>query len=196
MPITLPPHAEPNYRATVLWWMLTRVTSFTEVATARLLLTAVAMTDLDEFHALHSDPAVFQDAPEARHPDRNYSESIIGTFVDDWARWGLGYWSARLAGTRQYIGCAGVRRNEVNWNVYYRFTPVAWGQGYAIEVIRTAAPCAEAIEPGAILQAVMRRSNIASRAVAQRLGMTFCGSLPDHAGAEDLVFQLPAAELR
>jgi RimJ/RimL family protein N-acetyltransferase len=52
------------------------------------------------------------------------------------------------------------------------------------------------IEPGALLQAVMRPSNLASRRVAERLGMVFCGAQPDHAGIADLVYQQFARELK
>jgi RimJ/RimL family protein N-acetyltransferase len=168
---------------------------FAEVLTPRLKLTAVAMDDLEEFHALHSDPALFRHAPEVQHPDREHSESVIGLFVDDWSRWDLGYWSVRDLHTGVYLGCGGVRRNEVNWNAYYRFHRAAWGHGYAVEVVQAAAACAEMIEPGALLQAVMRPSNPASRRVAERLGMVFCGTQPDHAGIDDLVYQQFAREL-
>jgi RimJ/RimL family protein N-acetyltransferase len=169
--------------------------AFTDLRTARLRLSAVSIGDLDEFHALHSDPDLYRHAPEERHPDLMFSESQIEAFVDDWSRWQLGYWTVRLLDSGRYIGCGGVRRNEVNWNVYYRFHKTAWGNGYAVETIRAAAPCAESIESGATLQAVMRPRNPASQAVAEELGMTFCGNQLDHAGLDQLVYQLPAAEL-
>jgi RimJ/RimL family protein N-acetyltransferase len=169
--------------------------AFNELSTARLALTAVSMADLEEYHALHNDPDLYRHAPEARHPDLAFSESQIGAWVDDWARWNLGYWSVRLTDTGQFIGCGGVRRNEVNWNVYYRFHKAFWGNGYATETIRAAAPCAESVEPGAVLQAVMRPNNPASQAVAQRLGMTYCLTQPDHSGVDEIIYQLPAAQL-
>jgi RimJ/RimL family protein N-acetyltransferase len=172
------------------------VTNFATMQSERLTLTAISLGDLAEFHALHSDPAVYEHAPEARHPDLAYSESVIGTYVDDWSRWGLGYWTVRSrqdAGS--YLGCAGVRRNEVNWNIYYRFVPAGWGHGYAAEVIRVAAACAEAVEPGAQLQAVMRPWNPASRRVAEKLGLVFCGEQLDHDGVAELVYQGAAADL-
>ncbi|HEY2043844.1 MAG TPA: GNAT family N-acetyltransferase [Jatrophihabitans sp.] len=169
--------------------------AFAELSTARLRLSAVSMADLEEFHALHSDADLYRHAPEARHPDIAHSESQLGGYLEDWARWNLGYWSVRLLNSDQYIGCAGVRRNEVNWNVYYRFAKTAWGNGYATETIQAAGPCAESIEAGAVLQAVMRPANPASRAVVERLGMTYCGTELDYAGTEQLVYQLPAADL-
>lgn len=169
---------------------------YTELLTSRLRLAAVTIEDLDQFHELHSDPDTYGDEPEAMHPDRAHSRSLIETFITDWASWKLGYWSVRLRETGDYIGCAGVRRNDENWNVYYRLTPSVWGNGYAAEVIRAAADCAEQIEPGALLQAVMRTWNTKSERVAEQLGMAYCGSYPDYGGIEDLIYQLPAAQVR
>ncbi|MDQ1732367.1 MAG: hypothetical protein QOK10_2526, partial [Pseudonocardiales bacterium] len=88
-----------------------------------------------------------------------------------------------------------VRRASASWNIYYRFAPSAWGNGYAAEVIRASAPLAEQLEPGAMLQATMQPWNTASRAVAESLGMRFCLEQLDHAGVPELIYQLPAAEL-
>jgi ribosomal-protein-alanine N-acetyltransferase len=172
------------------------VSRFAVVNTARLGLTAISMDDLEDFHALHSDPQAHPYDLELMHPDRDHSQSVIEMFVDDWATWKLGYWTIRTLDGREYLGCAGIRRNDVNWNVYYRFRPSAWGNGFATEVIRAAAPCAEAVEPGAHLQLVMRPDNSGSRRVADRLNLLCCGTQPDHTGAPELVYQLPAADLR
>jgi RimJ/RimL family protein N-acetyltransferase len=180
--------------------------SFLEMRTPRLLLTSVDMADLDDFHALHSDPDLYQHSPEAMNPDIEHSRSVIEGYEADWARTGLGYWSIR-ATDGSYLGCGGVRRDGLRgspegrggdrgetWNVYYRLKKIAWGHGYAGEVVRVAARCAETIEADAVLQAVMRPCNQASEAVAKKLGMTFCGSQFDAGGTEELVYQLPAAE--
>jgi RimJ/RimL family protein N-acetyltransferase len=180
---------------------------FVQMRTPRLLLTAVAMADLAEFHALHSDPELYQHSLEALSPDVEHSRSLIEGYESDWAEVGLGYWTVRNP-EGVYLGCAGVRRGGSSsgpsdsrlggpagsWNVYYRLHKSAWGHGYAAEVIRLAAECVEVIEPGAVLQAAIRPANAASAAVAEHLGMIFCGSQLDYAGTEDLIYQLPADE--
>ena len=167
--------------------------SFRQMRTPRLELTAVSMGDLGEFHTLHSDPALYQHAPLARHPDLVHSQSVLEGLIEDWDTRELGYWTVR-SGAGSYLGCAGVRWSIVNWNVYYRFGNAAWGNGYADEVIRVAASCAETIEPGATLQAVVRPWNHASRRVAERLGMVRCGE-QDNDGRE-LIYQVAAVDVR
>ena len=171
--------------------------SFVELRTSRLYLTAVSMVDLDNFHDLHSDPDLYEHATGEMHPDIEHSRSVIAGYEHDWESVGLGYWTIRSLG-RVYLGTGGVSRGSdagATWNVYYRLKKSAWGRGYAAEVIRAAAPCAEALDEGAILQAVMRPCNPASEAVARKLGMVFCGSQLDHADVEELVYQIPAADL-
>ncbi|UQX86758.1 GNAT family N-acetyltransferase [Jatrophihabitans telluris] len=167
---------------------------FAALRTDRLQLDAVAMTDLDDFHRLHSDPATYEHAPHVRHPDVEHSRTVLQEWIEDWLLVGLGYYSVRSI-SGDYLGCGGVRRNQVNFNVYYRLFPHAWGHGYAQEIIRASGPLAERIERGAILQAVIRPVNVASIAVVERLGMIACGRQLDYTGAEQLVYQLPAAEL-
>ena len=169
--------------------------SYRQLQTARLELTALSLDDLAEFHALHSDPALYQHAPLARHPDLAHSESVLNGLIEDWATRELCYWTVRSA-SGSYLGCAGVRRTAENWNVYYRFSVGAWGNGYACEVIRTAAECAEQLEPGATLQAMVRPWNHASRRVAERLGMQRCLEQADHNGVPELIYQIAAAEVR
>ena len=169
---------------------------FEAVLTERLALTAVTATDLPDFHALHSDPALYRHAPEAMHPDEAHSASVLEGLAADWVQHGLGYWSVRDRRTGSYLGCGGVRFSRVNYNVYYRLHRDVWGNGYATEIVRSAAECAYELDPRAVLQAVMRPWNPASAAVAARVGMTFCGEQLDHSGAPELVYQAAAADLR
>ncbi|MGX7679926.1 GNAT family N-acetyltransferase [Jatrophihabitans sp. DSM 45814] len=168
---------------------------FADLSTARLRLTAVAVADLADFHRLHSDPALYANEPEMRHPDLCHSRSVLDGLIEDWSVWGLGYWSVRDAATGRYLGCGGVRRNEVNWNVYYRLHLADWGHGYAVEILRLAAPCAAAVEVGAVLQATIRPQNGPSRRVAEKLGMIFCGIQDDVGGAKQTYYQLPAKDV-
>src|SRR5258708_11738405 len=82
------------------------------------------------------------------------------------------YARARFA---HFIGFGGVehrvwREREV-LNLYYRFTPSAWGQGYATELARTAVSLARIYLPQWPVVARTRANNIPSIRTAERAGL-------------------------
>jgi RimJ/RimL family protein N-acetyltransferase len=171
------------------------VDSFVSMRTARLRLDAVSVIDLQHFHLLHSDPETYRHAPEAQHPDLEHSASVLDGYLQDWSERQLGYWSVRDPATNQYLGCGGVRHDGTGWNVYYRFFPAVWGHGFATELIRAAAPCAELLDPGAVLHAAIRPWNSASIAVAERLGMTRTHLRLDPGEVAEWVYEAEARDL-
>ena len=64
--------------------------------TPRLRLDAVVADDLDEHHALLSDPGVWAHLPSGVHTDRAATAATLDRGIEHWARVGLGYWTARL----------------------------------------------------------------------------------------------------
>jgi len=84
--------------------------------------------------------------------------------------------------------------NEVhtNWqdqdvlNLYYRFMPSAWGQGYATEMAQTAVHFAQTYLPQLPIIARIRDENVASKRVAERVGLL---RRPD-LDAEHVIFAL------
>ena len=56
-------------------------------------------------------------------------------------------------------------------NLYYRFTPGAWGQGYATELARTAVTLARKYLPQWPVVARTRAKNIPSIRTAERAGL-------------------------
>jgi RimJ/RimL family protein N-acetyltransferase len=59
-------------------------------------------------------------------------------------------------------GCA-VRVRTTWWNLYYRFTPAAWGRGLAAELVTTAIECAHAVAPERPVIAHLLEHNLESR---------------------------------
>ena len=95
--------------------------------------------------------------PSGRHTVAGPDPQGIGHSVGHWARDGLGYWTARLRedlpGTDLRAdavvgtgGCA-LRVGTAWWNLYYRFTPAAWGRGLAAELVTAAIDAAHAVAP-------------------------------------------------
>ncbi|WP_369254665.1 GNAT family N-acetyltransferase [Geodermatophilus amargosae] len=111
------------------------------LTTPRLRLDAVVPGDLDAHAALLSDPGTWEHLPSGRRTSAEQTTAGIAHSQRHWARDGLGYWTARLradlGGLRagQVVGTGGCARRDGTdwWDLHYRFTPAARGQGLAAE---------------------------------------------------------------
>nr|WP_055503486.1 GNAT family N-acetyltransferase [Nonomuraea pusilla] len=156
------------------------------VRTERMMLSRVTSADLDSVHEIHADPATNLYNPGGPVPDLESSKAMLGLWLDDWRERGLGYWAARRIGEQEVLGFGGLRRTRLGGEdvltLYYCFRPSAWGQGYAVELVRAALRVGR---PLGTVVAVIRDINTPSRRVAERAGMredraiTY-GGLPSH----------------
>jgi RimJ/RimL family protein N-acetyltransferase len=155
-------------------------TLFNEVRTARLVLRRLRPTDGPAMFAVHGDPATYHYSPRALspatpHPDLATSEEMLRSCLHDWETYGFGYWAAILAQEEKIIGFGGVEnrvwRDRDVLNLYYRFTPSAWGHGYATELAKTAVALAREHLPQWPVIARTRSQNIASIRTAERAGL-------------------------
>ena len=154
--------------------------------TARLSLDAVVEEDLDDHVALMSDPRVWAHLPSGRHIDPVQTAEGIRHSLGHWARDGLGYWTARLRsdlapeqvptglepGAVVGTGGCAVRVGTSWWNLYYRFTPAAWGTGLAAELVTAALDAARTVDPDRPVIASLLEHNVASRKRAERSGLS------------------------
>lgn len=117
------------------------------------------------------------------------AQERIKDWITDWSVHGIGYWCISTLTDPQVIGVSGVR--VMAWsgrqvlNLYYRYAPVAWGKGYAIEVAKEAVKAASALLPELPVVARIRPTNAPSIRVAERLGLV---RRPDLDTSEHLVY--------
>jgi ribosomal-protein-alanine N-acetyltransferase len=146
-----------------------------EVPTARLVLRRLQPTDGPAMFAVHGDPATYHYSPATPHPDLATSEEMLRGCLHDWETNGFGYWAVTLRQEEKIIGFGGVEhrvwRDRDVLNLYYRFTPSAWGQGYATELARTAVSLARTYLPQWPVVARTRATNIPSIRTAERAGL-------------------------
>ncbi|MFP3441698.1 GNAT family N-acetyltransferase, partial [Pantoea sp. SIMBA_133] len=84
---------------------------------------------------MESDPRTNQFRPSG--PMKNIEEAIenINGWQLEWDTYGFGYWMVTLPNDPEVIGVGGIK--SIRWrdrdvlNLYYRFSPTAWGNGYA-----------------------------------------------------------------
>lgn len=175
-------------------------TDLTRITTDHLVLDAVAASDLDDLHALHSDPAVWAHLPSGRHTERAQTARDVADYLADWDRDGAGYWTARLrpddADTEMaFVGIGGVRlRPTGSWHVYYRISPAQQGHGYALEIARAGMRMAALVRPDAPVTAILLEHNHASRITAERLGLALVWRGPDTGNPDPAAVRLIYAD--
>jgi len=148
---------------------------FNEVTTARLVLRRLRSTDGPAMFSVHGDPATYRYTPVAPHPDLATSEEMLRECLQHWETYGFGIWAVTHVQEEQIIGFGGVEhwdwRDRDVLNLYYRFTPSAWGQGYATELAQTAVTLARTYLPQWPIVARTRAMNIPSIRTALRAGL-------------------------
>ena len=145
--------------------------------TKRLVLTPIAAADATVLLALHRDPGIarwYGWTPED-------AEAFARDQERGWREDGIGKWLAHDRGTGELIGrggCSiadvdGERCVEVGWAV----REALWGRGYATEIGRAGVDFARAELGAAEVVAFTEVHNVASRAVMEKLGMTYLREL-------------------
>ncbi|MBV9843847.1 MAG: GNAT family N-acetyltransferase [Kutzneria sp.] len=162
-----------------------------EIHTERLVLRRLGPGDLPAVVEIQGDPETSRHHPVGPASPEQAAE-MLGTWLADWAREGIGYWAVSERGSDAVIGIGGLRWHELDGqpalNLYYRFRPATWGRGYATEMAAATVGWAERIVPGAPVVIVTRDDNKQSVRVAVKLGFVLTGTTAMY-GGESLVFR-------
>lgn len=149
------------------------------VVTARLELRAMESSDVDELFAILSDPGMWTYDPPRRHTQHDQTAAYVARAAARWTSDGLSYWTVRLRDTGEVIGSGGVQAHAAgSWNLNYRIATRAQGRGLATELARTAISAAHSADPERVVVAWVDESNLASRQVAERVGLVDRGIHP------------------
>lgn len=165
------------------------------VRTERLQLDALCEADTDQVYALNCDAALWEHFPSGRHTSPEQTAAQLEKFRAAWKRDGLGYWAARDLQGDRLLGVGGcMLRDELAWNLYYRFAPIAQGHGYAAELIRAARAAAIQTRSDVPIVAYLLEHNVASRRVAERAGLDLVWRGPDAGNADPDAVRLVFAD--
>lgn len=141
--------------------------------TERLRLDAPTIDDLDALYAIYSDPRVWTHFPILRHTNAERTRSMLDGWIEAWGRDGLGQWIVRSLDEDAVLGHAGCALRPAGWwNLGYRFAAETHGRGLATEAARAGLEAAVVARPEAPIVAYLLEHNIASKRVAEKLGMT------------------------
>ena len=151
-------------------------TSAEELRTARLWLRRPAETDVDAILAVHSAPEACAHNPSDALTRHEEAEELYRRWDRQWAQHGYGYWVVGRHGRAGQLGFCGIKPMELHGqpvlNLFYRFAPSAWGQGFAGEAATAVTAWAAAHVPDLALIARVRPANTASQRVAERAGLS------------------------
>ncbi len=164
-----------------------------EITTARLLLRRLRPEDESAFVDVHTDPATHRYRVGGART-RDQARALLDTFIAEWDRDGVGYWTMILPATGETVGFGGLRPSEEEdervLNLYYRLRTNAWGHGYAPEMATAALDWARRERPGKPVVIVTRPGNEPARRVADKLGFRYwCERDTD--GTGEVLYRLP-----
>jgi RimJ/RimL family protein N-acetyltransferase len=148
-----------------------------ELRTARLLLRRWREEDLEPFSRLNADPEVMRHF--ASTLDRSASKLFVERIEREFEARGFGLWAVEVTGQVPFIGFAGLHLQEFpahfapSVEVGWRLARPYWGHGYATEGARAA--LAFGFDRLGLAEVVSFTvpANTRSRAVMERLGMTW-----------------------
>jgi len=144
------------------------------IETPRMTLRQMSMGDVDHLLGIFADPETMRyypgtkDAPETR--------SWIRRNLDSYQTYGFGLWVASLRSTREFAGQCGLTIQEVEGRqeveIGYLFLRALWGQGLATEAARACRDHGFGRLGLARLVSLIDVRYVASRRVAEKVGMT------------------------
>jgi ribosomal-protein-alanine N-acetyltransferase len=145
------------------------------VTTARLLGRRPEESDLDALVRIFTDPRT----PEEVWPEHLRTADRVAEMLDQalrhWERWGFGLWTVEADGI--VVGRVGLAHTTVadrpEVELAWFIDPGAWNRGYATEMARESVRVAfEVLELDDVV-AYTVPDNAASRAVMEKLGMSY-----------------------
>ena len=145
-------------------------------STSRLLLTPAQPDQFQAHYEIHSDPGTNLYNPDPPVPNLEASKRILRQWKSDWSQRGFGYFAVALRSHPDtIIGYGGLSIRAIaaieRLNLYFRFAPKAWGQGFATELGRFALEQGAALSEFGKVFALVRPDNGPSIKVIERLGL-------------------------
>jgi RimJ/RimL family protein N-acetyltransferase len=151
-----------------------------ELRTERLLLRQFRPEDAEPLAEIYAQPEYLEHMPAS---DLDGARAQIERWLRTWEDDGHGQWAAEELGSGRLIGRIGILRHhdwplephdpaEVGWVLHRDW----WGRGLATEGGRASLECWREYLPGdARLHSFTVPGNVRSRAVMERLGLTYRG---------------------
>ena len=160
--------------------------------TPRLLIREMAIDDFDALHAVYSDAVAMVHYPEPF--DATRTKAWIERNVRNYSEHGFGLWALVHKEEDKVVGDCGLSLQQVGGDaeleIGYRILRSHWNQGLATEA---ASACRDYVFDELRRDRViswMRPENIASRRVAEKIGMRLEKEAFDRTGKKQVVYSM------
>ena len=148
---------------------------FTILRTPRLELREFTEADLPALHRILQEPGIFQYFPNPCAPSLERVQRMIQEQVEQYRQWGFGEWAVEQKDKPGLLGWCGLNYlpETDEYEVAYLLSRNAWGNGYATEAATASLNYGFSEVGLSRIIALVHPENLASRRVAEKIGMTF-----------------------
>lgn len=155
----------------------------------RLFCRPPQQSDLDFVFQLYTDARTGALSPVAALTTSDDAQAMLSEWIAHWQAHDFGPWMISLYGApEQLIGCGGLSlrdfAGECLPNLWYRFDPAVWGQGYASEFVQAALKHFQDLHRYREVHALVLPKNVASIRVLEKSGLQAYGELSGKNGAD------------
>ena len=153
--------------------------SFPLLSTPRLILRALALTDLDDLYEYASDPEIDRYTPWDHYKNIEEARENLNEFLEAYEKHGFWAWGIEHHADKKLIGIINFnkpgydRKVEVGYTIARKY----WGQGLATEALQVLIQYGFEKLDVARIEAVILPENKASSKVLLKAGMQFEGLL-------------------
>lgn len=170
----------------------------TILETTRLRLRELTLDDLEQLHPILSDPIAMQHYPKPF--DREMTEGWIEWSLRNYAEHGFGLWAVVHKDDARLIGDCGLTIQNVDGvaelEIGYHIMRSYWGQGLATEgAIASRDHAFDNLGRQRVIS-WMRAENLASRRVAEKVGMRLEKETTGKDGRPHVVYSMTPADRR
>ena len=166
--------------------------------TEQLILRELTMSDFEAWHQILSDKETMKDYPSAFGEDK--TTSWIEWNLDNYKRYGFGLWAIILKETNQFIGDCGITMQDIYGDgklfpeIGYHIDKRFWCKGYASQAAKACLRYAFENKNFDEIFCYQKWTNIASRKVAEKIGMSFLKEYEDEKNTNTSVYSITKAE--
>ena len=164
--------------------------------TKRLFLREWTMQDLDAWAAILSDAEVMRYYPKPF--DRQNVQDWIAWNLENYRTDGFGLWAVHLRATGKLLGDCGITMQQIHGQrlpeIGFHMKKSVWGQGYATEAAKACLAWGMQQTDFPAFHCYQKSTNLPSRRVAEKLGMTLQETYADPVNTVTSVYAITRTE--